>query len=88
MPAPDAIRGGKKTSQIKNLEPRFDSIETAKAPERDDDSKKSHPALSFCLSMISGKRFAFVPRENRYPPIGSWPEGKLFRLKLQAFIPR
>jgi hypothetical protein len=26
------------------------------------------------------KRFAFVPRENRFPPIGSWPEGMLFRI--------
>src|SRR5882724_8332226 len=25
-----------------------------------------------------GKRFVFVPRENRYPPIGLWPEGRLF----------
>src|SRR5258707_15658515 len=25
-----------------------------------------------------GKRFVFVPRGNRYPPIGSWPEGMLF----------
>jgi hypothetical protein len=35
-PAPDLIRGGgpvrvKKTRQIKNLRPRFDSIETEKA---------------------------------------------------------
>jgi hypothetical protein len=35
-PAPDLIRGGgpvrvKKTRQIRNLEPRFDSIETEKA---------------------------------------------------------
>jgi hypothetical protein len=31
-----------------------------------------HPALSFCLSMISAQtRSAFVARENRYPPIGS-----------------
>src|SRR5882672_3076358 len=38
--------------------------------ERDDFSSNRHPALSFCLSMTFS--------ENRYPPIGSWPEGMLF----------
>ena len=33
-----------------------------------------HPALAFCLSMIFS--------ENRIPPIGSKPEGKLFRIML------
>jgi hypothetical protein len=33
-----------------------------------------HPAPTFCLSMISS--------ENRIPPIGSKPEGKLFRIML------
>src|SRR5882724_6006464 len=28
------------------------------------------------------KRFAFVARENRYPPIGWYPEGMLFRIML------
>src|SRR6267142_4569768 len=42
--------------------------------ERDDFSSNRHPALSFCLSMIFS--------ENRYPPIGSWPEGMLFRIML------
>ena len=32
-------------------------------------------ALSFCLSMIFS--------ENRFPPIGSEPEGMLFRIMLQ-----
>src|SRR5882672_2289544 len=50
--------------------------------ERDDFSSNRHPALSFCLSMIPRKRFAFVARENRPPPIGSWPEGMLFRIML------
>jgi hypothetical protein len=54
----------------------------SRALARDDSSSNRHPALSFCLSMISGKRFAFVPRENRCPPIGSWPEGMLFRIML------
>src|SRR5712664_3015588 len=40
--------------------------------ERDDFSSNRHPALSFCLSMIFS--------ENRSPPIGSWPEGMLFRI--------
>jgi len=31
--------------------------------------------------------FAFVPRENRYPLIGSWPEGMLFRIMLLARKP-
>src|SRR6266851_6738807 len=32
-------------------------------------------------SRISGQtRSAFVARENRFPPIGSWPEGTLFRI--------
>src|ERR1700676_4210532 len=51
--------------------------------ERDDFSSNRHRALSFCLSMISAQtRSAFVARENRYPPIGSWPEGMLFRIML------
>jgi hypothetical protein len=33
-----------------------------------------HPALAFCLSMIFS--------ENRFPPVGSKPEGKLFRIML------
>jgi hypothetical protein len=38
-----------------------------------------------CLSMIPAQtRSAFVARENRYPPIGSMPEGMLFRIMLQA----
>jgi len=37
------------------------------ARRADDFSSNRHPALSFCLSMISRKRFAFVARENRYP---------------------
>jgi hypothetical protein len=33
--------------------------------------------------MISAQtRSAFVAKENRYPPIGSWPEGMLFRIML------
>jgi hypothetical protein len=32
-------------------------------------------ALSFCLSMIFS--------ENRFPPIGSRPEGMLFRIRLK-----
>jgi hypothetical protein len=36
--------------------------------EHDDFSSNRHPALSFCLSMISAQtRSAFVARENRYP---------------------
>ena len=36
--------------------------------ERDDFSSNRHPALYFCLSMISAQtRSAFVARENRYP---------------------
>src|SRR6266516_2753491 len=31
--------------------------------------------VSFCLSMIFS--------ENRFPPIGSWPEGMLFRIMLK-----
>src|SRR5258705_9451883 len=51
--------------------------------EPDDFSSIRHPALCFCLSMISAQtRSAFVARENRYPPIGSWPEGMLFRIML------
>src|SRR3979409_747026 len=50
--------------------------------ERDDFSSNRHPALSFCLSMISGQTLRVCPRENRYPPIGSWPEGMLFRIML------
>jgi len=34
---------------------------------------------SLCLSMIFS--------ENRVPPIGAWPEGKLFRIMLQALLP-
>src|SRR5450631_1059969 len=42
--------------------------------ERDDFSSNRHPALSFCLSMISAQtRSAFVARENRYPPSGRGP---------------
>jgi hypothetical protein len=37
------------------------------AIERDDFSSNRHPALSFCLSMISGQTLRVVPRENRYP---------------------
>jgi hypothetical protein len=37
--------------------------------------------------MISAQTHsAFVARENRYPPIGSWPEGMLFRIMLLAFF--
>ena len=36
---------------------------------------------SLCLSMIS----ALVARENRFPPIGSLPEGMLFRIMLWQF---
>jgi hypothetical protein len=39
----------------------------------DDDSKKSHLALSFCQSMISGQGFAFVPREKPVFTLGSSP---------------
>jgi hypothetical protein len=42
------------------------------------------PLYPFCLSMISAQtRSAFVARKNRCPPIGSWPEGMLFRIMLQ-----
>ena len=34
---------------------------------------------SLCLSMISS--------ENRLLPIGSWPEGMLFRVMLQVLLP-
>jgi hypothetical protein len=38
---------------------------------------------ALCLSMISAQtRSAFVARENRFPPIGSLPEGMLFRIML------
>jgi hypothetical protein len=44
--------------------------------ERDDFSSSRHPALSFCLSMISAQTpLAFVARENRYP---------LFRIMLYS----
>jgi hypothetical protein len=37
----------------------------------------------FVLRMISAQtRSAFVARENRFPPIGSEPEGMLFRIML------
>jgi hypothetical protein len=42
--------------------------------ERDELWFDRHPAPTFCLSMISS--------ENRIPPIGSKPEGKLFRIML------
>jgi hypothetical protein len=42
--------------------------------ERDELWFDRHPAPAFCLSM------AFS--ENRIPPIGSKPEGKLFRIML------
>jgi hypothetical protein len=42
--------------------------------ERDELWLDRHPALAFCLSMIFS--------ENRIPPIGSKPEGKLFRIML------
>jgi hypothetical protein len=36
--------------------------------ERDDLSSNRHPALVYCLSMISAQtRSAFVARENRFP---------------------
>jgi hypothetical protein len=44
------------------------------SPERDALWFDRHPALAFCLSMIFS--------ENRIPPIGSKPEGKLFRIML------
>src|SRR5712664_3356963 len=44
--------------------------------DRDGVSSNRHPALS-CLSMIFS--------ENRYPPIGSWPEGMLFRIMLYFY---
>jgi hypothetical protein len=48
----------------------------ANAPlERDELWLDRHPAPAFCLSM------AFS--ENRIPPIGSKPEGMLFRIMLQ-----
>jgi hypothetical protein len=46
----------KKTRQIKNLELRFNSIETDKAPERDDFSSNRHLALVSCLSMIFSEK--------------------------------
>ena len=42
--------------------------------ERDELWFDRHPALAFCLSMIFS--------ENRIPPLGSKPEGKLFRIML------
>jgi hypothetical protein len=42
--------------------------------ERDELWFDRHPALAFCLSMIFS--------ENRIPPVGSKPEGKLFRIML------
>jgi hypothetical protein len=44
------------------------------ALERDELWFDRHPALAFCLSMIFS--------ENRIPPVGSKPEGKLFRIML------
>ena len=43
--------------------------------ERDDFSSNRHPALSFCLSMISERTLRVCPRENRCPlfRIMSWP---------------
>src|SRR5260370_34908984 len=31
-------------------------------------------------SRISGQTHRVCPEENRFPPIGSWPEGTLFRI--------
>jgi len=42
--------------------------------ERDDFRMNRHRALIYCLSMIFS--------ENRYPPVGSLPEGMLFRIML------
>jgi len=41
----------------------------------------THSILLFEHDLRS-KRCAFVARENRYPPIGSLPEGMLFRILL------
>src|SRR5258707_5419490 len=47
--------------------------------------RNRHRALTYYLSMISAQtRSALVARESRYPPIGSQPEGMLFRIMLVA----
>jgi hypothetical protein len=45
--------------------------------------RAAHRALIPVLSMISAQtHFAFVARKNRFPPIGSSPEGMLFGIML------
>jgi hypothetical protein len=50
--------------------------------ERDDFSSNRHPALSFCLSMISAQTFRVCREENRYPPRIKCGAG-FFRIMLQ-----
>src|SRR6202051_692834 len=56
---------GEESSNAARLEPRGGGM------RRDDESGSTRLnqtlVVSFCSSMISGKRFAFVPRENRFP---------------------
>ena len=62
-PATDAIQAPKLESRIMRHE-----LSDFEHLERDDFSSNRHPALSFCLSMISAQtRSAFVARENRHP---------------------
>src|ERR1700681_1150259 len=42
-------------------------------PERDDFSSNRHPALSFCLSMISGQTLRVCPEGKPVPTLGSSP---------------
>ena len=41
--------------------------------------RRGMPTIPISLAAVS---WSMILSENRYPPIGSWPEGKLFRIML------
>jgi hypothetical protein len=36
--------------------------------------------------MISGHALRVIPSKNRFSPVGPWPEGMPFRIKLQLLL--
>ena len=36
---------------------------------------------------VKTRRSVAKPAENLFPPVGPWPEGMLFRIKLQLLLP-
>src|SRR5712691_1391677 len=57
--------------------PRWSALTIMGALERDDFSSKRHPALSFCLSMISGPTLRVCP-EGKPVPTPHQVRGRLF----------